>query len=67
MSIDGGLRNPYRLLYAKISAFTVGTRTQVASETIQTTLSGSRNVNTSTAEEINFEQDIETNHALGDG
>lgn len=39
----------------------------MASETIQTTLSGSRNVNTSTAEEINFEQDIETNHALGDG
>ena len=43
------------------------TRTQVASETIQTTLSGSLNVNTSTAEDINFEQDIETNHALGDG
>ena len=43
------------------------TRTQVATETIQTTLSGSLNVNTSTHEDINFEQDIETNHALGDG
>lgn len=43
------------------------TRTQVATETIQTTLSGSLNVNTSTSEDINFEQDVETNHALGDG
>ena len=43
------------------------TRTQVASETIQTVLSGSLNVNTSTAEDINFEQDVETNHALGEG
>ncbi len=43
------------------------TRTQVATETIQTTLSGSLNVNTSTHEDINFEQDVETNHALGDG
>lgn len=43
------------------------TRSIIESEVLSTGLFSANNVDTSTTEDINFEVDIETNHALGDG